>query len=186
MLNLKTGDKRVKVNVGKVVVEAGHALANLHLDELADHGVAAHHGKQVGLGRLVGHAVGDKIHNARDRLIGGVFVDTAGSTLRLVERYGIKAAQTHAGTVGQHALGGILKQVVVLNARDDLVVAHALQAQRGDDTHLGQQKLLARKHASQRYFVGVIHRTHSKGSGLFICIGAMQTCFQSYRLSTGS
>ena len=101
---------------------------------------------------------------------------SGGSTPKALQRYGIEAAQTHAGAVGQHALGGILKQVVVFHARDDLVVAHALQAQRGDDTHLGQQKLLAREHASQRYFFGVIHRTHSKGSGLFICIGAMQTC----------
>ena len=109
-------------------------------------------------------------------MVGSILVDTAGGTLRLVERYGIEATQAHAGAIGQHALSGILKQVVVLNARDDLVVAHALQTQRGDDAHLGQQKLLAREHASKRYFVGVIHRTHSKRSGHFIHIGSMQTC----------
>ena len=89
--------------------------------------------------------------------------------------HGVEAAKAHGCAVGDHALRGILKEVLALYTYNDLLVACALHAKGSDDAHLMREELLAGEHPPPNAFCGYIHSTRSKGvKGCHMCAATRQ------------
>lgn len=154
MLHLKARHERVEVDIGICVVEARHALAHLDHDELAYQVVAADHGIEVCLRCLIGHTMGDELGNARCGLVGRRLVDAALGTFGGVELNCVETAQAYASAIREHALGGILEEILALDALDYRLVVCTFKPQTADDTHFCQEELLSSEHPPPDFLRG--------------------------------
>ena len=87
-----------------------------------------------------------KLGNARCGLVGRRLVDAALGTFGGVELNCVETAQTYASAIREHALGGILEEILALDALDYRLVVCTFKPQTADDTHFCQEELLSSEH----------------------------------------